>query len=215
MKNIAMIIAAAALLSGINCAFAEGRKQAAMDAGKGAFKLIFSVPDFAEGPYDFSGNQGPVVNELKGKLLIGEAMFKSGFSKTSNVFYLARIDRSYVVDTEEQRIYSDKLAKLMIKNEGFEGREQKIPCPPSSLDSAEMTCYKFSGSAIFNGRIRNSKDAGVVASVSFGNGKMGYSIMGLVTEKDIAKFDADVKTYEQIALNAVGEIYRNHRINKN
>ncbi len=55
---------------------------------------------------------------------------------------------------------------------------------------------------------------GVVASVSFGNGQFGYTIMGMVSENDISKFDAETKTYEQIALNAVGELYRNHKIQK-
>lgn len=191
---------------------ADGRKEATMDAGKGAFKLTVSAPDFTDGPYDFSMNKGPVVNDQKGAFVVGETMFTSGFSKTASVFYKARIDRSYEVKTEDQRITSEKLAKIMIEQEGFKGREVQIQCPPAPMDNAEMTCYKIAGSPIFKGKEHNSKQASVVASVSFRDGTMGYSILGSVVETDANKFLNDQPMYERKAFGAAVELYKNSKI---
>lgn len=212
MKKLAKIFAGAVLVAGLNSAFADGRKEATMDAGKGAFKLTVSVPGEANGPYDFSKNTGPVVNDLKGKFLIGEVMFDAPLSDTAGYIFQARIDRSYVVDTEEQRITAENLAQIIINKKGFKGREVKIPCPPTRVEGAEMVCYKMSGTPIFKGDAINHKSFNILASVSFGDGKMGYTLLGSIVENDVNKFEKDPKVYEKHANGAIIDLYKNHKV---
>lgn len=213
MKLITKFVAAAVLVAGFNTTFADDRKESTMDAGKGAFKLSLSVPSDLTGPFDFAGNKGPVVNDLKGKFLIGEIMYKGSLSDTAGVFYKVRIDKSYVVETEDQRITAEKLAQLMINKEGFKGREQRIPCPPSVVEGAEMVCYKMVGSPIISNKELNHKKVSVLAAVAFGNGALGYTLMGSSYETDLNKFDASLS--EKRANGAIVQLYKNHRVIQN
>mgnify|MGYP001341676089 CR=1 FL=1 len=65
MKSIAKILAVVAMLTSLNALAADPppppRKEAVMDTGENGMRLMVSVPDFVDGPYDFSRNKGPVV----------------------------------------------------------------------------------------------------------------------------------------------------------
>lgn len=215
MKQLAKLLVAVALVAGLNNAFAQGRKEVTMDAGKGGFKLTVSVPDDRDGPYDFAKNKGPVVNDQKGAFVVGETMFLGGISPTAGFAQQARIDRSYETKTEDQKITAEKLAQIIIKQKGFSGREVKIPCPPAYVDDAEMVCYKMSGSPIFKGEEIKTKHSIVLASIAFGKGRFGYTLIGSVYEKDQNKFNSDPTGYEKRANGVIVDLYKNHRVNLN
>lgn len=213
MKLVAKLFAVAALAASI-AAHADGeRKEATIDFGKGAFKLIVSVPDFADGPYDFAKNKGPRINGDKSQgVMYGEVMFNAAIGESGVVVYQANAVSRSKINTAAKGEFVETLAQSMIKDRGFEGRAQKIACPPAPMEGAKMACYKMSGDAIFDGKVRKEKSAAVIAAVSFANDTMGYTLMGTVAERDAVKFNADQAKYEKMAKNAVGDLWKNHSI---
>lgn len=212
MKLIAQLFAATALLAGLNNAFAaDGRKEATIDLGKGAFKLTVSVPGTTVGPYDTASNPGPRVNvnNKDGKgTAYGEVMFKGKADESSTVIFEARAATNFDAKPIHKGALAGSLAKSVIKDEGFEGRATPIDCPPAPIEGATTVCYKMSGNSIFDGNVRTEKSASILMAVSFSNDKHGFTIMGSIIERDASKFDANKDKYETGALNAVGDMYQ-------
>ena len=57
-------IVAVALSFAAHAAEPAPRHEVALDTGKGGLHLVFSTPNFTEGPIDFAGNKGAVVQDM-------------------------------------------------------------------------------------------------------------------------------------------------------
>lgn len=217
MKLFKQLVALAMLTITVNAIAADnGRKEAVMDMGKGGFTLTISVPDFADGPYDFAKNKGDLVkSDKEHKLYLGEAMFNAGIGESGVVVYQSNAIRRTSVQTEDQKVTAEVLAKALIKREGFEGRAQSIPCPPAPIEGAKIVCYKMTGQSIFEGRARPEMAAQVLAAISFANDTMGYTLMGTVVERNVDKFNADPNAFELKASKALTGMWKNSKIQKN
>lgn len=219
MKLIAKLFAATALLVGLNNAFAEGRKEATIDLGKGAFKLTVSVPEDVDGPYDFAKNKGPRVNinkDTDGKgYAYGEVMYNARIESGGVVSYKASAKAVFSAKPTYKGALAESLAKSLIKDSGFEGRATKTDCPPAPIDNAYIVCYKMSGNPMYEGKMEPEKYARVLVAVSFSDDAMGYTFMGSVIEQDVSKFNADPSKAESLAKSLAIDIYRNMRTRLN
>ena len=219
MKLIAKFLAATALLAGLNNAFAaDGRKEATIDLGKGAFKLTVSVPAGAAGPYDFSKNPGPRVNinNKDGKgYAYGEIMYNAEVESVGTVSFKANAKTVFSGKPAYKGVLADSLAKSAIKDVGFEGRATPIDCPPAPIENASVVCYKMSGNPLFEGKYESDKNARVLVAVSFSNDTMGYLFMGSVIENDAVKFSGNESKAENTAKSLAIDLYRNMRIKLN
>ena len=219
MKLSTKLLPAVALLAGLNSAFADDRKEATIDLGKGAFKLTVSVPDFADGPYDYAKNPGPRVNTNKKDgqgFVYGEVMYNAPLGESGVVVYQA--DAIRVVTNGHKSTLgalAESQALSTIKDEGFEGRATKFDCPPVQIEGATAVCYKMSGDKIFDGKTRKNKYAEVLVSVSFANDTMGYTMLGAITEKNVAKFNADPSDAERSANKALSQLWKFHKVSPN
>lgn len=214
-KTLAMTVAF--FISGAVLA-ADGRKEATIDLGKGAFKLTVSVPKTVAGPYDTAKNPGPRVN-INNKdgngYAYGEVMFNGNLDESTVVVYEANAKTVFSGKPAYKGVAAESLAKSVIKDVGFEGRATPIDCPPVQIEGSTALCYKMSGNSIFDGKASPVKSASILMAVSFSNDKHAYTIMGTVFERNLSKFEADKTKYENFALDAVGELYQNLSIKKN
>ena len=213
MKLIAQLFAATALVAGLNNAFADGRKEAVLDMGKGGFKLTVSVPEDRDGPYDFAKNPG-IGKAMSGQFQTQEVMFGGKLNDTSNVIYQATAQR---IDPNKkgQKLTAEHMAQDQIKAEGFKDKAVRFECPPHPLEGAASVCYKMSGDAVFDGKARSEKYASFLISVSWNNDTQGYTLMGTCVEKDVEKFVADPSVAEKRAYNAFGSLWKYHKVTKN
>ena len=210
MKLIVQLFAATALLVGLNHAFAaDGRKEVVLDMGKGAFKLTVSVPDFADGPYDFGKNPG-IGKEMTGQFQFQEVMFNSAMGESQVAVYKATAQK---IDPNKKgkKLTAEHMAQVQIKASGFEGRATKFDCPPIP-DGTTAVCYKMSGDKIFDGKAIENKYAAVLVAVSWDNDTKGYTLMGSITERNIAKFNADPSESVSLASKALSGMWKNSGI---
>ena len=216
MKTITKLfaIAAMAISFGANAADQAPRKEAVLDTGKGGLHLVVSVPNFAQGPYDFAKNKGPIVNAFGG-LVYGEVMFNAPVGETGVVVYQANIGRRTKVSKGDQPLTAEHLAREMIKQAGFEGRAVKIDSPQVGIAGATVVTYKMSGFAMFEKEDRSKKHAEIVTAVSFANETQGYALMVGVAEKDVAAFDADPEKIEKMARGGFKDMMKNTSVTLN
>jgi hypothetical protein len=215
MKYVGKLLTVVAILASLNALAADPppRKDAIMDTGEGGMRLKLSAPDFADGPYDFAKNKGPVVNsQPKLNLVSGEAMFDLKVGESAVVLYQATVARRYSIESGADRLTAEVLAQGEIKRAGFVGRAVKIDCPKSSLEGASVACYRMAGEAIVDATALPGKSAHILFAISFGDDKKGYTLMAAIAERDAARFDANPAKYEKIANNALADIWRNHQI---
>lgn len=205
------LFAVAALAVGINNAFADGGvKAAVLDTGKGGTRLTVSVPDFADGPYDFAKNPG-VGKSADSVWNHQEVMFNAALGESGVVVYQATLERIYPAKTSK-RLSTESLAKGMIKAAGFEDRAEQINCPPVQIEGAKTACYKMSGNAVFDGEPMKEKFAEVLAVVSFANDTQAYMLKGTVVERNVAKFNADPTETKSLASKALSQIWKNLKV---
>ena len=76
-------------------------------------------------------------------------------------------------------------------------------------------CYKMSGDKIFDGKAIENKYAAVLVAVSWDNDTKGYTLMGSITERNIAKFNADPAPTEKSANKALSQLWKYHSISIN
>lgn len=214
MKLFAKLFAVAALAVGLNVAHAEGgTKQAVLDTGKGGTRLTVTVPDFADGPFDFAKNNG-VGKSADDVWNHQEAMFNAALGESGVVVYKATLDRIDPAKTKK-RLTTDYLAQARIDAAGFSGRASQINCPPVQIEGAKTACYKMSGDAIFDGKPMQEKFAEVLAVVSFANDTQGYTLMGTVAERNVAKFNADPAAIETKAGKALSTVWKGLQFQRN
>lgn len=214
MKNIAKLFAAAVLLAGFNSVFADGRKEAVLDMGKGAFTLTVSVPAPVGGPYDFGKNPG-IGKAMDGQFQYQEVMFGKNISETTaSVFYKVTAKK---IDQNKQgdKITPEKMATDQIRANGFEGRAASINCPPMPYDGVKSVCYQMSGDAIFDGKAEARKVAAFLISVSWENNTQGFTFMGKAIEPNVQKFNSEKLVYEKMAKSAAAQLWNNHKIKNN
>lgn len=214
MKQLAKLLVAVALVAGLNTAFAaDGRKEAVLDMGKGAFKLTVSVLDDRDGPYDFGKNPG-IGKEMTGQFQHQEVMFNGKLENTSTVLIYKATAQKIDPNKKGQKLTAEHMAQDQIKANGFEGRATKFDCPPIP-DGTTAVCYKMSGDAIFEGQPLPYKYAAVLISVSWANDTQGYTLMGKALENDVVKFNADPSVTEKNANKALGSLWKYHKVSKN
>lgn len=197
---------------------ADGRKEATIDLGKGAFKLTVSVPDFLDGPYDTAKNPGPRVNinNTDGKgYAYGELMYNSSYGETGVVVLEATATTNFAAKPAYKGALAESMAKTVIDDSGFGGRAVKFDCPPVPIEGATALCYKMSGDKVFNGKTRENKYAAVLVAVSFANDKHGYTLMGTIVERNVAKFNADPTETEKSANKSLSQLWKFHKVTTN
>lgn len=208
------LVACAAVVISVNAIAADtGHKEAVLDTGKGGVNLVVSVPVSTAGPYDYGKNPG-VGKAITDAWNHQEVMFNAKISDTGVVVFQASLDRINGAKTKKL-MSAEEIARSEIELQGFENRAVKIDCPPPPVQGATIVCYKMSGDAIFEGRVRPEKSATFLAAISFANNTQGYSLSGTVIEHDAAKFNADPAAYETKASKALGVLFRNHTVKLN
>lgn len=211
MKAVAKLVAILGLLMSFAAHAADGaRKEAVLDTGKGGVKLVMSVPGWADGPYDFGKNPGVKI-KTGANLIHGEALFNAPVSDTGAVIYQAVVGRRISAKAGAQPISAEHLANEMLETYGFTTRRAaKIDSPDVGIDGATVVAYKASGHSILGGKQRTKdKYAMVVMAISWPGDTQGFTIMAIVAEKDVAKFDADPAKYEKAAMKFFADIFKN------
>lgn len=203
---VGLVVAASAMADG-------GTKTVVLDTGKRGTRLTVSVPDFADGPYDFSKNPG-VGKADDGIWNHQTVMFNAALGESGVVVYMATLDRIDPAKTKK-RLTTEYLAQARIDASGFSGRATQINCPPAPIEGAKTACYKMSGDSIFDGKALPEKAAQVLAVVSFANDTQGYTLMGTVVERNVAKFNADPATVETRASKSLSFIWKNLQFQAN
>ena len=217
MKVVAKLFAIAAIT--LSCAAHAAdtvpRKEVTLDTGKGGIKFTVSVPDFADGPYDFGKNPNPKVTNVTKNFMYGEVMYNAALGESGVIVYQASLARTLVLNKGDQAITAEHLASEMIKQAGFEGRATTIDCPPAPIQGASMACYKMSGDAVFDGKAKPEKRANVIVAVAFDNNKQGYTLMGTVVERSVEKFNADPDAFVIKAGKALTNVWKNSTVKLN
>lgn len=212
LAKMLFILAIAASFNGL-AADPLPRKEAVMDTGAGGVHLTISLPDYAEGPSDFSGNRGPLVRHQPAlNRVLGEAMFKLAIGKSALLTYQATVARRFTLQSEAERFSAEVLAEGQIRQAGFEGRAVKLGCPPVSLMRASIVCYRMTGEKLADGKAAPERYAHALIAISFDQDKQGYTLMATIAEQDVARFDADPARYEKIVINALGDLWGNHTV---
>lgn len=207
MKQFAKLFAVAALAFGLTAVHAEGgMKTAILDTGKGGTRIVVSVPDFADGPYDFAKNSG-LGKSADDVWNHQEVMWNAALGESGVVVYKATLDRINPAKTKK-RFTTEYLAQARIDAAGFTGRAEPINCPPAPIEEAKTACFKMSGDAIFDGKPMKEKFAEVLAVVSFANDTQGYTLMGMVAERNVGKFNADPAAIETKAGKALSTVWK-------
>lgn len=215
MKLIAQLFAATALLAGLNNAFAaDGRKEAVLDMGKGAFTLTVSVPATADGPYDFGKNPG-IGKAMDGQFQTQQVMFGNRVNNSTKIVSYKVTAQKIDPNKKGQKLTAEHMAKDQIKAEGFKDREEQIDCPPSPVENATVLCYKMSGTAIFGQNKKTEKNISYLMSVSWANDTQGYTLMGTAIEESPDKFQKDPSDTDNSANKALSSIWKFHKITKN
>jgi hypothetical protein len=214
MKLITNFFTTALLLAVFNTAFAaDGRKEAVLDMGKGAFTLTFSVPSEAEGPYDFGTNPG-IGGNMKGDFQHQEVMFRGMIDASSAGFYKATTQK-ISPNKKGDKLTPDNMAKKQISSHGFKDKAVQINCPSTKIEGANSICYKMSGEPIFDGGPTSFRAAAVVIAVSWANDTQGYTLMGMVTEDNVEKFNSNRSDIEKYASKLLSFVFKNHNVVKN
>ncbi|WP_162888639.1 hypothetical protein [Dechloromonas sp. HYN0024] len=211
-------IAAAALMAVSLLASADDapRHEAVLDTGKGGLHIVVSVPNFAQGPYDFAKNPGPKNNKFDSGAY-SEVMYNAPVSDSAVVVYQVNALSRFVNRKDADPVTPEALAKGLLKDSGFTmDRAVKIDSPQVGIEGASVVTYKVSGFGVFNGKEdRFAKDAMIVTAVALPGQNQGYAISARLTEKDIAKFDADQAKYDKGATRAHNDLYKNSIVKKN
>ena len=218
MQKITKFIAGFVLFAVVSISsFAEdARKEALIDPGKGCPKLLVSVPSFAQGPYDFAKNKGPLVIRDE-RLSGGEVMYNAPLSETSVVIYQANVTCRHKYIKGDKPTTAEALASYMLEGNGFKlARATKIDCPKVPVEGGSIACYKASGHSIFDGEEKKrNKKAMVVVGISFANNTQGYALMATVAEKNIAAFDKEPDEYVRMAKNNVVNVWKSTKLQLN
>jgi hypothetical protein len=212
MKLIFNFVTTAVLLAVFNTAFAtDGRKEAVLDMGKGAFTLTVSAN--AEGPYDFGKNPG-IGKAMDGQFQYKEVMFIGKTDETNTINLMATAQK---IDKNKQgkKLSAENMAEDQIKAIGFEGRAGKFNCPQSKIEGSSMACYKMTGDAIFNGKKLPEKYSAILISVSWANDTQGYALIGRAIETNVERYNTDPSYNENLAGRALTDLWKNHKLTKN
>ena len=207
-------IAATVISFGAIAADAAPRKEAVLDTGKGGLRLVLSVPGFAEGPIDFAGNKGAVVQDMN-RIKYREAAFNAQVGETGVILYKAVSMRRVKVESGDQMITPDFLAAEILKSEGFTlDRAKKIDSPPVPIADATIVTYKVSGNPITD-HVRPEKSVIIVTAVAMKDQMQGYAILTVIREKDVAAFDANPEKFERMAMKGFTDMFNNSDFNRN
>lgn len=189
------------------------RKEAILDTGAGGMRLTISLPDYVDGPYDFSRKPGPRVrNQPELNQVIGETLFSLAIGESAMLTYQATVARRYTLQFEADRFSAEMLAQGLIRQAGFAGRAVPLGCPPSSIIEATVVCYRMTGDKNVDASAAAEKYVHVLIAISFDHDKQGYTLMATIAERDFARFSADPVRYEKIATNALGDLWKNHKV---
>lgn len=213
MKLMTKFVATTVLVAGFNSAFAEGQKEAVLDMGKGGFTLTISVPADTEGPYDFGKNPG-VGKAMDGQFQYQEVMFRGKIDDSSVGFYKATSQKISPSKTGE-KLTPENMAKDQIISHGFKDKTVQINCPPSKIEGANSVCYTMSGEPTFDGKSRKNRAAGVIIAVSWASNTQGYTLMSMVSEKEIEKFESNKVEIEKYARTLLSYLFKYHKVIKN
>ena len=212
-KTLAMTIAF--FMSGAVLA-ADGRKEAVLDMGKGAFTLTVSVPEDLDGPYDFGKNPG-IGKAMNGQFQTQEVMFGANIANTSTAVSYKATSQKIDSNKKGQKLTAEHMAKDQIKAVGFIDRAEKINCPPAPVENSTSACYKMIGQPIFEGVSTPTpfKVASFIMSVSWANDTQGYTLMGTAFENNIEKFNNDPTETVKTASKALSYLWKFHKVLKN
>ena len=186
----------------------EQRREAVLDSGKGGLHLVASVPNFAQGPYDFAKNKGPILNVFDG-LTYGEVMFNAPIGETSVVLYQAIVGRRTKVNKGDKPVTAEHLAREMVKQAGFKERKVNFDCPPSPIVGGNIVCYKMVGIASFDNVNQPDRVAAHVIAVSSKNKEQGVAIMISVIENNPDKFNANQEKYISFSKKSLIDMFAN------
>ena len=210
-------IVAVALSCSVNAADPAPRHEAVLDTGKGGLHLVVSVPDFAQGPYDFAKNKGPKITTYN-SYTYGELMFNAPIGDSSVVVYQATVMRDPSAGKGNvKEITADHIAQQMLFSKGFSlERAVKIDSPQVSIAGATIVTYKAMGQANFDGNpITTDKRAVFVTAVSFDNNRQGYALLAALVEKNVANFDANPEKIEKMARGGFKDMMKNSTVTLN
>ena len=166
MKVVTMLfaIAAVALSYVAQAADSSPRHEATLDTGKGGLHLVFSTPNFTEGPIDFAGNKGPALAEGS-RVKLYEVAFNAQVGKTGVIVYKATVSRKLDVQKGDRMVTADFMAADILKSEGFTlDRATKIDSPPVPITDATIVTYKAAG---YSGLPHSNIIMGSVQACSF------------------------------------------------
>ena len=218
MKTLMIRFAvAASLVFGFsaNAADTAPRKEAVLDTGKGGLRLVFSVSGFAEGPIDFAGNKGAVVQDMN-RIKYREAAFNAQVGETGGIVYKAVSMHRVKVESGDQMITPEFLAAELLKSEGFKlDRATKIDSPPVPIADATIVTYKASGYPLFEKEKRTVKASIIVTAVATNDKMQGFSLLTVIRQKDVAAFDADPEKFYKMAKGGFVDAYKNLEITRN
>ena len=217
MKVVTMLfaIAAVALSYVAQAADSSPRHEATLDTGKGGLHLVFSTPNFTEGPIDFAGNKGPALAEGS-RVKLYEVAFNAQVGKTGVIVYKATVSRKLDVQKGDRMVTADFMAADILKSEGFTlDRATKIDSPPVPITDATIVTYKAAGYSVFDREKHDFKSVIYVTAVATNDQMQGFSLLTVVLEKDVAAFDADPAKIERMALKGFTDMYNATAINRN
>lgn len=199
----------------------KSTKKAALDLGKGAYRLEIVAPDYFLGPYSHSKNPGAWTGLPKAPDYVGggEVVFH-GTPTHSRVAiyagYIVTFPKGRDKEKGESLLLPERYANEMLRMYGFDlCRATRVDDPKIREDGALIATYKASGMSMYESKEdKNDRLTIFVTGVVTPDRKTAYTLAAVVVEKDINAYNANPAQLERAAYEAFLDLYANHKIFK-
>lgn len=209
MKRITTF-AAIGLMSLASAAYAQmAKKEVVIDTGKGGIELKISVPDIAQGPKDFSGNDGVFKDDYthNGRSYSARKVgFVTQLGETGVMGHKVTLSKVSSKNNSDEGFTTKNTADYLLGTEGFKVKDANlIDNKFYPLDNATTETYKICGQPVFE-KPKNRRECAIVVSAVTNDHLQSIGIMAFVVENDINSFDSNPSKYSNRVDNALKHV---------
>lgn len=213
MNCVTKIVAVALMAFAATAQAQEGRKEFTMDTGKGGIEIKLSLPGFANGPTDFSGNPGfsnPDVRADGVTVKAREVAFGAALGQSGYVDYRVSITKT---DSKTDKLNAIRLAKKMLEKTGQkleDAHELKTGIKILKSDSDSYT-YALCSQPVFD-KPQPERLCSIIGTSVTNDGKQTIAVMVSVGEKDVDAYNANPEKFEKRANKAFSDMISNSTV---
>ena len=205
MNRITKIAAVALMAFAVTGQAQTAKKEFTIDTGKGGIELKISVPEMAQGPYDFSGNDGIFKYDFTNKgrnYSDRKVAFIAKLGETGSMGYKFTLSKASSKNADDEGFTNKTTANQLLETEGFKLADAKpIENRFIPLDNAITETVKVCGQPVTD-HPRQERECAIVVTSVTNDHLQSVGLMAVVKEKDVDAYNANPEKFSKRVDNA-------------